>query len=969
MSGAVKGGSAFPPPRVDDLLVALSTAGRGEQEVERIKATIDAIATDADITDSFLAGNHEEALRVALAVVMRRRNHALSMADGEGAGERDPLRTALTAAQRHDPAAVARLLPLVPAYGSWRDLRLVGEALLDAAVREGRYAMPGSGATRSVSTPSGSAGGGREELPPEVAAVCAVFAEQLKKDKALLEEQPVPAEDAPAADKQGKGEEKTGSRKRKAARRLPSNAAKYAPHPNRHSGKRKNKKSASGGRDGNDPEDGAGKHLKNPELCCADDAAGKGSDAARLRWLCKRLANGVAERVFGGDSQTLQADYRRLRSALNRQLTEAGHLVEPLLSSRRLLDINFSAAPSGSLKCYSKAIRKNHEAMSKWRLAIANTKHAVPDLDNLFNDVQKWLDEDSVMREFLGLAVDKAVEEATGRWEELRRKEVSYASVMVAVSTSGTTAADGTGRREALLLAALLAARVLGASHIAVDGELVAVPEEGSGLSILGANPSGPEPMEVETEPEASAGGGGGRSPPVPLPAEALEWGAAALSAHYSSFGAGSRAAAVGHDLLFLCLRAPEAEEANLPALVARLQRPMNKGGAGLRSLLLHRMRPTCSCDFRPRLPRGGLPADAGDIAVDVAFVMDLTSSMGEWIDAARAHLVGIMRGLQDYGRVGRINIAFVGYRDYNDRDRLVVQPFVPTERVEEVVAFLKDQHPSGGGDLPEDVISGLQAVAALEWTSHLRFMVFVADAPAHGFCQYGDDFPSGLCPDQDRDLRSWAEELAEGLRVDLLFCRLTNSTDKMEKMLAGVYEGCGGNSGFASLPLESGSMQFRDALLGTLSKSLLRLISPDVDVPGLQTFDGVTVSAVMSTCMSSLRESVADISFRLHGDPYKDMEDREEEQEDASLPDKAAGAKGSRSDLIRLKAELEAEEMGPVRLVLGLPIAGGQPLMAQAAAALLEAGVTVSDMEAKGYPPEVSKAVKEAGRTMLNRL
>jgi hypothetical protein len=38
-----------------------------------------------------------------------------------------------------------------------------------------------------------------------------------------------------------------------------------------------------------------------------------------------------------------------------------------------------------------------------------------------------------------------------------------------------------------------------------------------------------------------------------------------------------------------------------------------------------------------------------------------------------------------------------------------------------------------GGGDEPEDVMAALQAASGLCWTSKARFLVLIADAPAHG--------------------------------------------------------------------------------------------------------------------------------------------------------------------------------------------------------------------------------------------
>ena len=138
------------------------------------RETVAAIASgSSDISGSVLASSRQEALRMALLVAMRRRNHQLSQAPGEGAGERDLLRVVMTEALRHDPEAVSRLLPLVPSYGSWREMLVLGEAWLGAAALEGRF--PSSGSTSDAT------------LPPEVAAVCDVFAEQLRRDQALLE--------------------------------------------------------------------------------------------------------------------------------------------------------------------------------------------------------------------------------------------------------------------------------------------------------------------------------------------------------------------------------------------------------------------------------------------------------------------------------------------------------------------------------------------------------------------------------------------------------------------------------------------------------------------------------------------------------------------------------------------------------------------------------------------------------------
>ena len=249
-------------------------------------------------------------------------------------------------------------------------------------------------------------------------------------------------------------------------------------------------------------------------------------------------------------------------------------------------------------------------------------------------------------------------------------QEGSRAEVLIAVSTSGATQPQ----RAALLLAALLAAGVQNSTHIAVDGQLVELPQENGSVGLLEA------PGVTAGDVPDCGSGADPRGPAVPPPAQALEESAGALLGHLASRAEGSTSASsIGADLLFLCLRPPEPEEADLAGLVGRLQ-----ANASLRSLLLHRMRPKDASSFRPRVP-SSLPPSPGDIVVDVCFLMDLTGSMGSWMSAAAAHLTGIMRELNAESKMGRINISFVGYRDYEDRGRVVVQPFLPASDVEKV--------------------------------------------------------------------------------------------------------------------------------------------------------------------------------------------------------------------------------------------------------------------------------------------
>ena len=69
--------------------------------------------------------------------------------------------------------------------------------------------------------------------------------------------------------------------------------------------------------------------------------------------------------------------------------------------------------------------------------------------------------------------------------------------------------------------------------------------------------------------------------------------------------------------------------------------------------------------------------------------------------------------------------LAFVGYRDYDDKPPLTTLDF--TASPEQFRAFLAKVKASGGADPAEDVFSGLQAAAGLSWQSENRIIVHIA--------------------------------------------------------------------------------------------------------------------------------------------------------------------------------------------------------------------------------------------------
>jgi hypothetical protein len=114
---------------------------------------------------------------------------------------------------------------------------------------------------------------------------------------------------------------------------------------------------------------------------------------------------------------------------------------------------------------------------------------------------------------------------------------------------------------------------------------------------------------------------------------------------------------------------------------------------------------------------------------LDLVIVMDATSSMIPMINQARAGVDAMILFLGDISR--QMRLAFVAYRD---RDNLPVwdgHPF--TGDVASIRNYLFSLRITGGADLPEAVLDGMNACAELEWNKKAeRQIVLVGDAPPH---------------------------------------------------------------------------------------------------------------------------------------------------------------------------------------------------------------------------------------------
>jgi hypothetical protein len=166
--------------------------------------------------------------------------------------------------------------------------------------------------------------------------------------------------------------------------------------------------------------------------------------------------------------------------------------------------------------------------------------------------------------------------------------------------------------------------------------------------------------------------------------------------------------------------------------------------------------------------------------SVDIAFLVDCTTSMKRYIEAVRADILKTVSSIRALHSSAEIRLAFVGYRDHHDPiNRLTVLGFtIDAEQFESFI--LANAFSKHGGDKPEDVFGGLNIIGNLDWKSQTRLLFHTGDAPCHGrefhYCLH-DKYPAG----DPNGLT--APVLLDRLKTNTIsyfFGKLNGSTDRM---------------------------------------------------------------------------------------------------------------------------------------------------------------------------------------------
>ncbi|MBQ9583422.1 MAG: VWA domain-containing protein [Bacteroidales bacterium] len=120
------------------------------------------------------------------------------------------------------------------------------------------------------------------------------------------------------------------------------------------------------------------------------------------------------------------------------------------------------------------------------------------------------------------------------------------------------------------------------------------------------------------------------------------------------------------------------------------------------------------------------------DNAIDVAFIVDATGSMGDELEFLKADLEDIIN-LVGQQCTSKVRTGTVFYRD--NGDKYVTKYSQLTSNLKDTMKFIGKQSAEGGGDWPEAVHMALsEGLQSLSWNSDARSRVafLVLDAPPH---------------------------------------------------------------------------------------------------------------------------------------------------------------------------------------------------------------------------------------------
>ncbi|MFO1527100.1 MAG: CsgG/HfaB family protein [Turneriella sp.] len=125
-------------------------------------------------------------------------------------------------------------------------------------------------------------------------------------------------------------------------------------------------------------------------------------------------------------------------------------------------------------------------------------------------------------------------------------------------------------------------------------------------------------------------------------------------------------------------------------------------------------------------------------LPVDIVFVLDTTSSMGEEIARLKNTLEIIEMNISNITPKSKLRFGMVLYKDKGDEYVTKVIPL--STNFSRFRKELEKVEASGGGDIPENLQDALKETMSLEWNSDgIRLAFIITDAPPH--LDYGQTY------------------------------------------------------------------------------------------------------------------------------------------------------------------------------------------------------------------------------------
>ena len=177
------------------------------------------------------------------------------------------------------------------------------------------------------------------------------------------------------------------------------------------------------------------------------------------------------------------------------------------------------------------------------------------------------------------------------------------------------------------------------------------------------------------------------------------------------------------------------------------------------------------------------------DTTLDLMFIMDLTGSMGVWLEEAQKSIKDIIEEITDNNPGSKIRISFIGYKDFKDEnEERVYNSKEFTEDINEINEFISGLDCFGGGDIPEDIVGALKLALNMKWESNAKYAILVCDAPCHGKQYHNislDKFENG-----DPSGTTLEEVMKQFYEKGITFycLEIDSSTEKMFKIMKDVY-------------------------------------------------------------------------------------------------------------------------------------------------------------------------------------